>query len=501
MKKTIALLLCLVLALSLFAGCKDGKNSKAENGDTQKTLTPAEILKTATEKMQALKSWNGDLTLDADIHLATNGTKMDLAVDANLIGGMHTDPLDFHYAGTVAIDAMGENEEIALELIGKTEDGKLALYTWTDDEDQFTRQELELDEAKLDTQKYLDAAQELDWSMETTDTSYVLSYTLTKEDSKKIYDEAMKLAQEQDEDFELPEDMADLSGMLEGMKIQLTVDKERMYLTEANVDLSAILTGDFPKLVFGMYMMMGGGDDVDIDLTGSTCIVNVKFRDYDAAAEIKAPENYVDADDWSDWEDWDDEDWDDQDWQTGNILDSLDDTMTVEGVTFHAKDITPRELMDQGWVVVAAMDHFSEEALDEDALLAPGEGAEVFMAPADWNGELDEVLDLELNNYGEEDVSYLDCAPTAVYVNFNSVYLADVDQVVDFTVAEGISYGSSIDEAIEKLGDPHYTIEMDNVNYYYWAAEDGTTFCLMPDDDGIVRSAEYLFMERLGSDD
>lgn len=490
-RRTLAILLALVMVLALFAGCKNRTEDKNKNGAE---LTAADVVKNCYEKMKGLKSCNSDITVDADIHMSQDGMNMDITADADLTGGMHTDPADFHYAGTVKLDAGEGSEEIALDVIGKTEDGKLALYYWTDMDDQYTRQEVEIEKSDVNVDAYVDLAKDLAWEMETTDSSYVLTYTLTKEDSKKIYNEAMRLAQQSDEDFEIPEDMPDMSGIFEGLKFTLTVDKERMYLTALDLDLSAVLTGQMPDII-SMFFGALGGEDVNIDLTGSTCCVNVKFRDFDAAADISAPENYVDADDWD--IDFDDDGFDDDfDWDVGEPLEILDDSLTVGDFSFNASEVTVRDLLDAGWTVKEAYDYETEEDLEDSGnMVAAGCIGVVNMIPAGWTGE-DEAMGIAVANATDADVSYLDCPVYSLHLNLTPVLWGDFDSAVPFTTGYGVGCGDDIQKAIEVIGEPYNTMEAedeDDYGVYAWVTEDGATMALITDYSGTIRAVQYMF--------
>lgn len=492
-RRTLAILLALVMVLALFAGCKNRTEDKNKNAAE---LTAADVVKNCYEKMKGLKSCNSDITLDADIHLSQDGMNMDIAADADLTGGMHTDPMDFHYAGTVKLDA-GEtgSEEIALDVIGKTEDGKLALYYWTDTEDQYTRQEVEIEESDVNVDAYVDLAKDLAWEMKTTDSSYVLTYTLTKEDSGKIFDEAIRLAKEQDNDLEVPEEFEDMKGLLEGLKFTLTVDKERMYLTALDLDLSAVLTGQMPDII-SMFFGAFGDEEVNIDLTGSTCCVNVKFRDFDAAAEINAPENYVDADDWDidfDDDDYDDDDWD---WDIGETLEALDDSVTVGDFSFYASEVTVRDLLDAGWTVKEAYDSESFDDLESSGnMIAPGSIGVINLVPAGWTGE-DEAMSIETANATDADVSYLDCPVYSLDLNYTAVLWGDYESNVPFSTGYGVGYGDDIQKAIEAIGEPFSTMEAedeDDYGVYVWVTEDGATMGLITDYSGTIRGVQYTF--------
>lgn len=506
LRRVIALTLSLLLVLALFAGCKERTNNddKEKNGSDSE-LSAAEVINSCYEKMKTLQSCNSDLKVDADVKINQPDMNMELVLNADLIGGMHTDPRDFHYAGTVKMSS-GDmmDEEMAVEVIGKTEDGKLAIYTWTDDDDQFIRNELDLEEADVDPAKYLEAVKKLNWTMKTEDNAYVLSYTLTAEDSRMLYEEAMRLAKEQDESLEIPDEMPDMSGFLEGVKLSATVDKGRMYLTSMDMDLSAVLTGDLPKQLLGAFFAMSG-EDAELDLSGSTCTVSFKFRDFDAAAEINAPENYVNADEWQfdddDWDDWDDEededdedddDDDDDGAYNWNTLKALDDTITIGDETIAVTKITVRDLVDAGWEVADA--YLLDEDLTDAETVPAGESAVVVMIPAGCEGK-DPAIEVGVFNSLGQDADYLDCPVLALSVN-DIVNRGEFDQMMEFTTGYGFGYGDNIKDAFDAVGETSnemYAEDEDDYSIYNWVTEAGDSMNVYTDYDGTIRAIVYVF--------
>ncbi len=501
MKRTLAIILSLLLVLSLFAGCRDSKRTKKDDEPEKKELTASEVIKAAEEKMKTVKSLNMDLNLDAKINMAAEGTTINAAANADFTGGMHTDPLDFHLAGSVKLDAeeMGASEEIALDVIGITEDGKLAVYGWTDEDDEYTRDEIDLSEVKIDTEQYLNSLQNLDWQMETNDAGYVLSRTLTKEDSEKLFDEAMKVVKENAEELEIPDEVNEFKDILEGVKLAVTVQKDTMYITGVDVDMTSLFSGALPQLIAG-FALAGGGDEMpEIDFTGSALTLSLKCRDFDAVPEIKAPENYTDSSDWEDWDDGDDDDDDDWDWDLG-YLDAIDLNLTLGEMNLDVAEITVRDLLSAGWEIEEAYETENYgDFEDVGEMLAPGARGVIELIPAGWEGE-ETPLEISVSNQTDAEVSYLDCPVCTLEINDNMLLWGEYDHVQEFVTGYGVGYGDNIQDAIAALGEPYMTMEAQNENdygMYDWVTEDYICLELSTDYDGVIRAVHYLIQDRV----
>ena len=547
MKRTLSILLCLVLLIGLLGGCMP---SVPQPPEQEKPMTPEEIRSAALEKLQGAQSMGLDLklSLSLDLLLDTEAESFSLALD--LPGSLTKEPGAFQGEGSLRLSegaGNGENHPFSLCVIAT--EGGLDLYGRDEDDETYEKLRLELPAAMRDrTLRF--TLPELPWELETTETRYVLSHTVSPE-------EAARLGQGVQEHLEgkaseVLGQMAEYGftpeAVYTGMSMRISVDKDSLEPREISMDISTGMKAAAEALI---QMILGqiqarieGAEGQSAEL-GPTAVqmpelqikelrfvVSAAFHSFNSVAPIQAPAEYEDLGsleellndavvipDLSDPELLDPE----QNPAFDKMSESLDDSYNLEGFSFRLGEITPRTLTEQGWTLCDAVsmgrgvgayesedgeeagepltgdDAPEQEAeteapnLTEDGMLAPGGMAQLYLKPAGSESESN-PLRLGVVNEGTEPCHCLDCPVRFFSVN-EALYFEGIDEgLVDFGGPAGTKKGMTAEEIKALLGEPFYEnseSDMEDLAVCYYLTQQGEELAFLLNSQGALAAMYY----------
>lgn len=157
------------------------------------------------------------------------------------------------------------------------------------------------------------------------------------------------------------------------------------------------------------------------------------------------------------------------------LLDRLDDSYSLEDYAFRLSEITPRDLVGQGWTVTDAIfmrsmgtdnpytalvsaenrkDPNAAPELSEAGMLDPDGMVQIYLAPTDQEDSPFNPLRLGVVNTGEEAAHYLDCPIRFFSINETGFYEQSEEGLVDFTGPAGIARGMDKAQLTALLGEP-----------------------------------------------
>lgn len=488
MKRTIILLLCLALALSLFAGCRaympflrlPGEDPTTEPAaetepattEAPRPLTAEEIREAALERLRSANSLAAELRLDMGITFEYEGETQSEAMQLTLDGELMIQPMAFHGSGRLSIN--NDEELLPIELYLFAEDGSLAIYSRGDETATFGRLAMPLPEEEVQASE--GSPLWILWDLETREENYGLSHTVTAEEARRYWAAAQEKAK--DDLAQLEEMGVDpdcFRELLTGMKLELTVDRETLELREASADLSEGFGSFLRQLVTGLVRTMLGedGEDASFDeFRDASLRFGLKLHNYDGVAPFTAPEDYEDLGDLSDLMTGLGGN---SEFETGPILEELDDSYSLEDYAFRLSEITPRDLVGQGWTVTDAIfmrsmgkdnpytalvpaenrkDPNAAPELSEAGMLDPNGMVQIYLAPTDQEDSPFNPLRLGVVNTGEEAAHYLDCPIRFFSINETGFYEQSEEGLVDFTGPAGIARGMDKAQLTALLGEP-----------------------------------------------
>jgi hypothetical protein len=512
MKRMIALLLTLTLLATLFCGCQGTRDIPGETAATEATQpappTPEEVLKGMIERMKTVSSFAMDTELLFEAKVREDGTQEQISLRMELPGELTLAPLAFHGKGQMtALDNQLE-ETIPLELSFFHETGEeeaVSFYFRSEGDGDFYRIRIPLDNVVSGEEAKFDRISGLPWTMEETETGYLLSHTITEEEALALYklDSAAKSA-EQDEMIKealgllnLKEE--DFSKLLTGLELRLAVDGVTWELARVELDLSRPLRAVFELVLNSMNEYFNEDENeeaLSIEFDGFRYTLCFRLHDYDGVAPIQSPANY--------------EDFLDMETLIGARGDSIvpnggkslielpTEGWRIEDYTFDLDGLTVRDFTEHGWVVDSMMEQsFAtssskpdgvEPKLSEDGMIAPGGFVTITLKPAGASESACAPLELSLYSNGEESVSYLDCEIYSLGINASALNEGEVEELADFCLPLGIQPGLTQAELVELLGDPSY----EDATVMFYNFSNGMTLLTHFDTDGALRGIIYL---------
>lgn len=259
MKKKIAISLILVLVLSLFAGCKS---------EPKMNLTKEEVLSGVSENMRSLKSVTFAAKLDMQIAMSYMGEADSAVVQIDANGEYSGDPQALHF--TADLNADGDKQYGEAYLFFR--EGETVSYTRSSPDGAF---EQSVKKAKQSSStKSVAPLSDLDWQMETADDRYILTHTLTEEDSKALM-AALGGVEDLNELLSM-DGLVNSDSGLAGVALTMEVSPELQLLG---------MSADFTPLVSQAFQLMPG-----IDTTGTRAVLSLTMDNHNSAIVIEPPE-------------------------------------------------------------------------------------------------------------------------------------------------------------------------------------------------------------------
>ena len=126
MKKIVALVLCLVMVGGLMAGC-------------QKKMDADTLYQNMNEAMKAVTSQAVDMEMDLEFKVSTMGIAMNMAMGMEMAMQAKSDFSAMHMDITANVEAVGQSEEISMEVYTAVEDDAVVSYTYESEADTWIK--------------------------------------------------------------------------------------------------------------------------------------------------------------------------------------------------------------------------------------------------------------------------------------------------------------------------------------------------------------------------
>lgn len=126
MKKIVALVLCLVMVLGLMTGC-------------QKAMDAKTLYQKMGEAMKAVTAQAMDAEMDLEMKMSSMGVTMSMGLDMDMKVQAKADLSAMYYDMNMAMNALGQAEEMKMEMYAAMEDGALVLYIYESTEDMWVK--------------------------------------------------------------------------------------------------------------------------------------------------------------------------------------------------------------------------------------------------------------------------------------------------------------------------------------------------------------------------
>lgn len=126
MKKIVALVLCLVMMVGLMSGC-------------QKKMDADTLYQNMNEAMKAVTSQAVDMEMDLEFKVSTMGIAMNMAMGMEMAMQAKSDFSAMHMDITANVEAVGQSEEISMEVYTAVEDDAVVSYTYESEADTWIK--------------------------------------------------------------------------------------------------------------------------------------------------------------------------------------------------------------------------------------------------------------------------------------------------------------------------------------------------------------------------
>ena len=126
MKKIVALVLCLVMMVGLMSGC-------------QKKMDADTLYQNMNEAMKAVTAQAADMEMDLEFTVSTMGISMNMAMSMDMAMQAKSDLSAMHMDITANVDAMGQSEEISMEVYTAVEDDAVVSYAYESDTETWVK--------------------------------------------------------------------------------------------------------------------------------------------------------------------------------------------------------------------------------------------------------------------------------------------------------------------------------------------------------------------------
>ena len=126
MKKIVALVLCLVMMVGLMSGC-------------QKKMDADTLYQNMNEAMKAVTSQAVDMEMDLEFKVSTMGIAMNMGMDMAMAMQAKSDFSAMHMDITANVEAVGQSEEISMEVYTAVEDDAVVSYTYESEADTWIK--------------------------------------------------------------------------------------------------------------------------------------------------------------------------------------------------------------------------------------------------------------------------------------------------------------------------------------------------------------------------
>lgn len=194
------------------------------------------------------------------------------------------------------------------------------------------------------------------------------------------------------------------------------------------------------------------------------------------------------------------------------LSDRLDDSYSLEDYAFRLHETTPRDIVEQGWVVTDAVlmrsmgaenpyaqlvpeeerkDPNATPELSGEGLLDPDGMVQIYLVQTGQEDSAFNPLRLGVVNTGEEAAPYLDCPIFFFSINEVQFYEEADDGFVAFTGPAGIKLGMEKEELVSLLGEPFYEDGGDGMTGLFYLSQQMEELVLLLDAEGRLKAMFY----------
>lgn len=296
LKRVMGMSMALLMGVSTVAGCGSKGVSMPEEA--------TDIAKLATERTNALKSYEINGTGNIDLEMMGQEVKMDMDIHAVYF----KDPMKMklEYEVVNAAEDAESSEKMNGSMYFMKEEGNYVTYTCI--EDEWTKQTL--DPNNEEQKKMID---QMESSLFNMGEEYYKNYTLAEEqpnEEEKTLDFTMKVEDlaELMSKMGLDQSSANASGSMAStltngemlkemlgedseMKCVMGVDKENVYWKSAKIDMTSMVQG----MLDYVAELTGSMSEEKVTATASNCVIEMTYDKYDAAEDFTLPEEAKNA--------------------------------------------------------------------------------------------------------------------------------------------------------------------------------------------------------------
>lgn len=194
------------------------------------------------------------------------------------------------------------------------------------------------------------------------------------------------------------------------------------------------------------------------------------------------------------------------------LYDTLDDSYSLEDYAFRLSEITPRDIIAQGWVVTDAIlmrsmgadnpyarlapeelqkDPNAAPELSEEGMLDPDGMVQIYLVQAGHEESAVNPLRLGVVNTGEETAHYLDCPTFFFSINETKFYNQDDEGLAEFTGPAGIALGMDREQLVALLGEPVFENGSDEMKGLFYLTQRMEELVLLLGSDGKLKALFY----------
>ncbi len=253
-----------ILAVVQLTGCKE--------------VTKLTLLKKVAEQVSQAESYAMNMKMSLEAGGSVSGITVNIGMDMDLNMDINQEPQVIHTKGTLSMNALGQNQEIPLEMYSLEENGKTMVYTdsngtWTKEEgEEFGKMT-----GTLGAEQYLSMAESVELEKETKDVAGQECYILTGSIKGDLLESAMGTMIETFEESGLLED---LNFSKTQIPIQLYIEKKDFYPVRMTMDMKSIMEEAFEAAI-----AQGG-----VEFTCDTCTMEMEFSSFNQLENIELPE-------------------------------------------------------------------------------------------------------------------------------------------------------------------------------------------------------------------
>lgn len=194
------------------------------------------------------------------------------------------------------------------------------------------------------------------------------------------------------------------------------------------------------------------------------------------------------------------------------LIDTLDDSYSLEDYAFRLREVTPRMLSEQGWVVTDAIlmrsmgadnpyaqilpeedrkDPDAAPEFSEEGMLDPDGMVQIYLVQAGHEDSAFNPLRLGVVNTGEEAALYLDCPIFFFSINETNYYEQADEGFVDFTGPAGIKMDMEKEELVSLLGEPFYKNSVGGMESLFYLSQQMEELVLLLNAEGRLKAMFY----------